>query len=180
MSTTDQWLVDPTACEWQPSEPAPRPGSLTGTTVLLVDATLNKASSWGVGMLDAAGAVLTASGVARFEHESFDPLDVSPGELWVASVIDQCDAVIFSAGDCITCTSRATRNAILAERAGLPAAIVSTSATTGIVRAVSRSLGLPGLAMFEIPDSLFGLSRDAIAETAEKYLGSLPGALSSQ
>lgn len=176
MTELSSELIDPTACEREQQSPAPRLTSLDASRVLLVDATLNKASRWGAGMLDAANRVLAAASCDRVE---LDPLDVRPGAWWVDSVASGHDAVVIAAGDCITCTSRAARNVVLAERAGIPSALVCTAATEQIARAVGFSLGLPGVRLFPVAESLFGRSRPEIADLVEASLADLPRTLTT-
>lgn len=179
MTAIPDTLVDPTACEREVRARAPRRSSLAGAPVLLADATLNKASSWGAGMLDAAARMLADNAEVQCERADLDPLDVRPGQLWVDAVASRYDAVVLAAGDCITCTTRAARNVVLAERSGIPGALVCTVATAPIVRAVGRSLGLPDVAFFPVADSLFGRSRAEIADLVVPYVLQLPQTLTS-
>ena len=174
MSYLTAGMVDPTACvreEWSSAE---RLTSLFDVLVLLGDATLNKRSEWGAGMLDAAAGALSAAQCRRVD---IDPLDVRPGQLWVESVAVEYDAVVLAAGDCITCTSRAARNVVLAERAGIPGALVCTAATESVARAVGQSLGLPGVHVLPVPESLFGRSRREVTEIVAPHLAGLAPAL---
>jgi hypothetical protein len=177
MTELSSALVDPTACEREQQRPAPRRRTLAASRVLLVDATLNKASRWGAGMLDAAHRVL--AGAASCDRVELDPLDVRPGAWWVDAVASGYDAVVIAAGDCITCTSRAARNVVLAERAGIPSALVCTAATEQIARAVGYSLGLPGVRLFPVAESLFGRSRPEIADLVEASLADLARTLTT-
>ena len=69
-------LVDPTAQRTEQRERAPRLAPSSAVTVGLVDGTLNKASLWGQGMLDAAERALSpALTAATFDRISLNPLN---------------------------------------------------------------------------------------------------------
>jgi len=54
---------------------------------------------------------------------------------------------------------------------------VCTGGAEDVVRAVAVGLGLPALHVFPVPDSLFGLSRPAIAEVVGPAVAGLAAAL---
>lgn len=176
MATRQLELVDPTACERHNYPLAERSSAEALGSVALMDATLNRASQWGAGMLDAAERVLT-SAASRFTRGELNPLDVRPADLWVRPLVESYDALVLAAGDCITCTSRAARNLVMAERAGLPGALICTGSAEGIARAVARGLGIPDLHVIPLDVSLFGRTRDEIASAVIPLLDQLPSAL---
>ena len=161
-------LVDPTATRYTRRGQAHGLDPRSSPRVGLVDGTLNKASMWGRGMLDAAElAIRERVPNATFGWESLDPLANEPPELWAAGMTARYDALVISAGDCVTCTTRGVRDAIWVETAGVPAAVVCTSAVTDVVRSVCDTFGMPDLRICRVDASLFGLSRAQIAaETA--------------
>lgn len=171
-------LIDPTAARFDRRPPAPGLDPAGSPLVALVDGTLNKASHWGRGMLDAAAAALReAVPGARFGWESLDPLANEPPDLWAAGMTDRYDAVVVSAGDCVTCTTRGVRDAIWVEMAGVPAAVVCTEAVDEIVASVCATFGMPDLRVCRISHSLFGLSREQIAALAAADVADLGAAL---
>lgn len=178
MSAAD--LVDPTAARHLPRPVAPGlpPGS--APAVGLVDGTLNKSSLWGRGMLDAAaGAIRSSFPLATFREESLDPLANEPPDLWAAGMTARYQALVISAGDCVTCTTRGVRDAIWAEAAGAPAAVVCTAAVDEVVRNVCAAYGMPGLRVRHVHASLFGLPRAEIAAATAPFVADLGRLLSA-
>ena len=175
MSATD--LVSPAADRIQARSMAERL-SRDARVVALVDGTLNKGSLWGQGMLDAAEAAL-APGLlsATFQRIDLNPLENPPPERWVAATLGGADGVVFAAGDCVTCTSRSVRDAIWAELAGHPAAMVCTGSMQDIVDQVCDTYGMPDLARFPVADSFFGRSREEIAVLTLPYVEQLTARL---
>jgi hypothetical protein len=170
-------LIDPTGTRHYDRPLCPR--SLGAEPRIgLVDGTLNKGSHWGQGMLDAAEANLrTRLPGAVFGRVSLNPLDNPPPDLWAASMATRHDALVVVGGDCVTCMSRGIRDAIWAELAGLPSAVVCTAAVEEIVRQVCVTYGMPALHVFRVRESLFGQAREKIAELVTPYIGGLAGAL---
>lgn len=170
-------LVDPTASRHRSRPLAPRLRT-ERPRIGLVDGTLNKASLWGQGMLDAAEEVLRADRPgATFAREPLNPLENPPPELWAEAMAARYDAIVMTGGDCITCMSRGARDAIWAQRRGMPSVVVCTAAVEPIVRQVGTAYGLLDLPVCQVRESLFGLPRDEIARLVRPYLDDLPGAL---
>lgn len=171
-------LVDPVADRHTTHALASRRRPDGDIRVGLIDATLNKASLWGQGMLDAAEARLGAlMPLATYVREQLNPLDNPPVDRWAEATAGRFDIAVFSAGDCVTCTTRAVRSAIGLERAGVPSAVVCTAAMTDVVAAVCHGYGMPALASFPVRRSLFGAGREAIADTTAEAVADLPRAL---
>jgi hypothetical protein len=170
-------LIDPTAPRHHHRKPASRRLG-TSPRVGLVDGMLNKRGGWGQGMLDAAEAVLRSRfPLARFARESINPLDNPPPDLFAAAMAEHYDALVVVGGDCVTCVSRGVRDAIWAELAGLPSAVVCTAAVEEVVRHVCATYGMPALRVFQVRESLIGQSRERIATLVAPYLDELPDAL---
>ena len=178
MSADVHELVDPTA---QVRRRRPLAAGLSPDsdgTILLVDGMLNKAGDWGRGILDAAERVLTPHFPrARFARLDLNPLATTPADLWADATAGRCDAVVVTAGDCITCTSRGARNAIAMEARDVPAAIICTDAVEDVVTAVCEASGTDDMHRVLLHESLFGRSRDDIASIVEPALSHLPAAL---
>lgn len=171
---TEAVLVDPTAARHRPRPVSPGlpPGS--APHVGLVDGTLNKASAWGRGMLDAAQAALAATfPLATFGAESLDPLANEPPDRWAAGMTARYGAVVVSAGDCVTCTTRGVRDAVWVEAAGTPAVVVYTAAVDEVVAQVCATYGMPGLRACAVHASLFGLPRAEIAAATAPFVADL-------
>ena len=167
-------LVDPTAERRAERPPAEGLEAGSRPNVGLVDGTLNKASMWGRGMLDAAAAAISdVFPGASFGWESLDPLANEPPERWAAAMTSRYDALVVTAGDCVTCTTRGVRDAIWADSAGTPAAVVCTGAVDEVVQRVCQTFGMAALPVCRVETSLFGLSRAEIAARTAPFVGDL-------
>jgi hypothetical protein len=139
-----------------------------------VDGTLNKGSGWGQGMLDAAENVLAATlPDATFQRIDLNPLENPPPDRWVAATLADADYAVFSAGDCVTCTSRSVRDAIWSEIAGLPSAVVCTGSMADIVDQVCATYGMRDLPRFAVTESFFGLDRAQIGTLTRPFVDQL-------
>jgi hypothetical protein len=171
-------LIDPTARVRRQRPPAPGLPADTRGTIVLVDGMLNKASDWGRGILDAAEMTLAVTYEdATFRRLDLDPLSTAPADLWADSVAEVCDALVVTAGDCVTCTSRSARNAVAVEALGIPAVIICTAAVEDVVAAVCEIHGAETITRVLLHDSLFGLDREVIARTVRPSLAPLANAL---
>lgn len=178
MSARPEQLVDPTARVHRRRPPAGGLPSTSTGTILLVDGMLNKASDWGKGILDAAEEALAETYVhASFARLDLDPLTTTPADLWAEAVVDLCDGLVVTAGDCITCTTRGARNALAVDTLGVPAVIVCTAAVEDVVAAVCEAHGAETMIRVLIHESLFGLERDVISRTVRPALDGLADAL---
>ncbi|MBE0546476.1 MAG: hypothetical protein IH627_02220 [Rubrivivax sp.] len=72
----------------------------------------------------------------------------------------RCDAVITGNGGCGICTPRANHAAVLAERSGIPAVIVTNPGFDEQARTMARDAGMPSLQVALYPDP-FDLETDA-------------------
>ncbi len=157
-----------------PRRSAPHLRELFGE-IVLSDSMLNINAGWGALILDSIEAAIFES-----ISGSTSPVGVSitrisrpqigehrPHE-WIDHLVaDNVAAVVVTAGDCATCTSRALRECILAEEAGIPATAVVPQGLSEIIHATLRSWGRPDLriATFETP--LFALKRDDFPEVMQ-------------
>lgn len=155
-------LVDPTADRRAPRRLAPGV-TLARARVGLVDSTLNKRAQWGSGMLDAAEAALRRAGVRATEREAVNPVVREDGERWAARMARTYEALVIATGDCITCSSRSVRDAVIAEELGVPAVLIHTGGVTDVVRSACSAHRLPDLRRIAVQTSLFGRSRAEIA-----------------
>lgn len=167
-------LIDPTAARHRPRPVARGFPAGSAPHVGLVDGTLNKASAWGRGMLDAAQAALAATfPLATFGEESLDPLANEPPDRWAAGMTARYGGLVVSGGDCVTCMTRGARDAIWVEAAGIPAAVVCTVAVDEVVAQVCAAYGMADLRVCRVRASLFGLSRAEIAAATAPFVADL-------
>jgi len=159
-------LISPTSVHQSVRGSAARSPRLSGH-VVLSDSMLNISAGWGDLIMDSvADAIIESiSGSALPAGVSIERIrrpqigDHRPHE-WIEHLVaENVAAVVVIAGDCATCTSRALRECILAEDAGIPATAVIPQALSQIIHATLEAWGRPDLrvATFETP--LFALKR---------------------
>lgn len=140
--------------------------------IVLSDSMLNINAGWGDLILDSVADAIceSVSGSAPPAGVSVERIrrpqigDHRPHEWIERLVAKNVAAVVVTAGDCATCTSRALRECILAEEAGIPATAVVPQGLSQIIHATLKAWGRPDLrvATFETP--LFSLKRSDFPE----------------
>jgi hypothetical protein len=93
-------FVDPTAAVAARRPAAPRPATLAGAAIGLVDGMLNPGACWGQGVLDAVERQLAARFAgATFERVPRPQLAPSPPDVWARAMADRYAALVIAAGD---------------------------------------------------------------------------------
>jgi len=69
------------------------------------------------------------------------------------------------------------RDAVAAEKSGVPSVVVLTEGLSSIANETARVLGRDGIPILTVGPSLFGLNREAIAEAVEPLGPAIIGAL---
>ena len=69
------------------------------------------------------------------------------------------------------------RDAVAAEKSGVPSVVVLTEGLSSIANETARVLGRDGIPILTVEPSLFGLNREAIAEAVEPLGPEIIGAL---
>jgi hypothetical protein len=167
-------LISPMAAGQSPRRSATHPRELFGQ-IVLSDSMLNFNAGWGALILDSVEAAIlesisgsTSPGGVSITRISRPQIGEHRPHEWIDHLVaDNVAAVVVTAGDCATCTSRALRECILAEEAGIPATAVVPQGLSEIIHATLRSWGRPDLriATFETP--LFALKRDDFPEVMQ-------------
>ena len=93
-------LVSPVAVDFEPLPAAPRPVSLDGVNVGLVDSMLNPRADWGSGILDAVAEALgerwprcTTDRIRRPQMGVHEP------DRWAKAMADRHAALVIAVGD---------------------------------------------------------------------------------
>lgn len=161
-------LVSPLAAASTLRIPAARWSGESGT-IVLSDSMLNTSAGWGTGILSTVARLF----VERSPHATMKKVsrpqigDHRPQE-WVDGLVDQgVVGLIVTAGDCATCTSRALRECVLAESAGVPATGIIPAALREIVTATLHAWGRPDLAVAWMEKPLFQLRVENLGESVE-------------
>lgn len=165
MSVDD--LVSPVAREATRRTAAPRWSGESGK-IMLSDSMLNTSAGWGAGIVTAVSEVFRDRSPRAEIHTASRPQigDHRPHE-WVEEL--QALGVVglvVTAGDCATCTSRALRECVLAESAGIPATGVIPAALTEIVAATLESWGRADLPVAWMDKPLFQWRADTLGDSA--------------
>lgn len=151
-------LISPLANNHQVRRAAPAWSGTTGSLVLS-DSMLNTNKGWGAGILQEMANVIHAysaapeiSIITRPQIGDHQPQD------WIDSLIGHTQALVVTAGDCATCTSRALRECVLAEEAGIAATAIVPSALANITTATLDRWGRPDLRVSYLDAVLFLLT----------------------
>jgi hypothetical protein len=142
---------------------------------VLSDSMLNISAGWGDLIMDSvADAIIESiSGSALPVAVSLERIrrpqigDHRPHE-WIEHLVaENVAAVVVIAGDCATCTSRALRECILAEEAGIPATAVVPQGLSEIIHATLQSWGRSDLRFATFDTPLFALKRTDFPEVMQ-------------
>jgi hypothetical protein len=146
---------------------APRPASLRGATVGLLENTKHNAALFlqdlGRRLVETEGA----AGVVLHTKTAF-ALPVS-GDL-LDELTSKCDVVITGVGDCGSCSVSAVADGVAFERRGTPAAVICSDAFRGSAYAMAGLQGMPGYHYVTTPHPVAVLTPDEVRERAGQAL----------
>jgi hypothetical protein len=139
-----------------PKTPAPRPESLDGKTVYLVDARfddsielLKQVQKWFARHMPSVTTRLVSMS-AYYGHD--DP------KTW-AEIKELGDAAIIGVGHCSTCAPAVATHAITIDtKYGVPTVALHTDKFVRVVRSVTATAGLPGAPTVFVPQPVMGKS----------------------
>lgn len=154
-------------------DPAPRPASLSGAVVGIVD------NGWHC--MHVIVDVLTEVLVDRFGASEVVVKHTS-GSLTMtaadrADLQQRCAAVIVGIGACGSCTRWVLKDAVELERAGIPTASLYTRAFDVLAVALAKTEGIVGLPRVLLPHPLNSLPDDDIREAALASVDGVAAAL---
>jgi hypothetical protein len=146
---------------------APRRPSLLGARVGLLINTKRNADLF----LHEAGKLLleehgAASVMARTKLAFAQPVPQDMLEELAAG----CDVVITGIGDCGSCSASAVTDGIMLERAGVPAAVICSSAFRASADAIAALRGAPGYRYLTTPHPVAVLTPEEVRERARQVL----------
>jgi hypothetical protein len=159
-------LISPTSAHQSIRQSAVHSPELSGQ-IVLSDSMLNVNAGWGDLILDSVTNAIheSVSGSAPPKSVSVERIrrpqigDHRPHEWIDRLVAENVTALVVTAGDCATCTSRALRECILAEEAGIPATAVVPQGLSEIIHATLQAWGRPDLRIATFQTPLFALKR---------------------
>ena len=140
---THELLLDPTGTDdgAQDSTLSPRPVSLRGLTIGLLDNTKPNSTM----LLEEIASQLRqhhGAGEARLYTKEYFGTPVSDSLL--EQIADECDVVITAVGDCGSCSAATVADGIMFERAGIPTVSI-TSDLPDVGTGDGAGAGVPGL-----------------------------------
>lgn len=162
-------LLDPTGMDERATDDtlAPRPASLRGLTVGLLDNTKVNATQ----LLQEIGDVLTnryGTGVLRMYTKDYFGTPVKDDLL--RQIAGECDVVVTAVGDCGSCSAATVADGVLLERAGIPAVSICSDAFTMSGTAMARVEGFPGFEFLTVEHPVASLDAAQIRQRAEKVV----------
>lgn len=125
---------------------APRPDSLAGKRIALLDITKKR----GAEFLDRIEALVRAQGAEAFRI-SKETLSKPASTAVVDRVVAEADAVIEALADCGSCTSGIVHDAVRLEQRGVPTAAVATEVFLDEALEQAKVLGMPDYRVVLIP-----------------------------
>lgn len=159
-------LVSPMAASQSTRRSAARLAQLSGE-IVLSDSMLNINAGWGDLILDSVEEAILEADVSAAAQGSVSITRIRRPQIgehrpheWIDRLsAENVAAVVVTAGDCATCTSRAVRECILAEEAGIPATAVVPQGLNEIIHATLHAWGRPGLRVATFQTPIFALKR---------------------
>jgi hypothetical protein len=162
-------LLDPTGMDERTTDGtlAPRPTSLRGITVGLLDNTKVNATELlrGIGhdLANRYGAVDT-----RLYTKDYFGTPVKDELL--GQIAEECDVLVTAVGDCGSCSAATVADGILFERAGIPTVSICSDSFAMSGAAMARVQGFPGFEFVTVAHPVASLDKDGIQQRAEQVL----------
>jgi len=162
---THERLLDPTGTHdgAQDSTLSPRPVSLRGLTIGLLDNTKPNATM----LLEEIASQLQqhhGAGESRMYTKDYFGTPVSDSLL--DQITQDCDVVITAVGDCGSCSAATVADGIMFERAGIPAVSITSDSFLMSGRAMAQVQGFPGFDFYAVRHPMASLSADEVRERA--------------
>lgn len=170
--TATELLLDPTGADERTDDAtlAPRPVSLRGVTVGLLDNTKANATA----LLNVIAEQLRLHGVGECRMYTKDYFGTPVKDELLAQVVAECDVVVTAVGDCGSCSAATVTDGILLERAGVPAVSICSDSFQMSGEAMAKVQGFPGYEFLSAPHPIASLDAD---ELHERALGLMPDVL---
>ncbi|GGH48884.1 UGSC family (seleno)protein [Microbacterium album] len=163
---TMEALLDPTGTDARADEStlAPRPGTLRGATVGLLDNTKVNATR----LLEEIGDVLTQQyGAGATRLYTKDYFGTPASDELLEQLVQEVDVVVTAVGDCGSCSAATVADGILLERAGVPTVSIVSSSFYPSGQAMAAVQGFPGFEFIAVQHPIASLSAEELRERAE-------------
>jgi hypothetical protein len=158
-------LLDPTGADERNSDAtlAPRPLTLQGLTVGLLDNTKVNASA----LLAEIGEELSGRyGVAETRLYTKDYFGTPVENDLLMQLVTECDVVVTAVGDCGSCSAATVADGVLLERAGIPTVSICSDAFVMSGSAMARLQGFPGFEFVTVQHPVASLDTAQLHERA--------------
>jgi hypothetical protein len=161
-------LLDPTVTtDEEAIDFAPRPADLNGLRIGLVENTKKNAEEVLRKLTEKLAAAYGMTAPVLVHKPQRAP--VKDGQ--IAELKGHADFVIAGIGDCGACSSGSLLDAIILEKAGIPAIAIVTDAFYTTAREMAELWGVPDFRFVMMPHPLASLTADEIDRCAEELLG---------
>lgn len=165
-------LLDPTGMEEgaQDSTLSPRPVSLKGLTIGLLDNTKPNATL----LLEEIGRLLQRRyGAGESRLYTKDYFGTPATDELLDRIAAEVDFVVTAVGDCGSCSAGTVADGILLERRGIPTASITSDSFLPSGQAMAKVMGFPGFDFHAVRHPMASLSSEEIKERAETALPEL-------
>jgi hypothetical protein len=161
-------LLDPTIeTEEESIDFAPRPVNLRGLRIGLIENTKKNAEA----VLRKLAEKLEALHGMTTEVLVHKPQRAPVKEAQIAELKGRTDFAIAGVGDCGACSSGSLLDAIILEKAGIPAIAIVTDAFHATAREMAELWGVPNFRFVMMPHPLASLTPEEIEGRADELLG---------
>jgi len=160
-------LLDPTmATEEEPIDFAPRPVNLRGLRIGLIENTKKNAEA----VLRKLAEKLEAEYGMTTPVLVHKPQRAPVKDAQIAELKDRTDFAIAGVGDCGACSSGSLLDAVILEKAGIPAIAIVTDAFHATAREMAELWGVPNFRFVMMPHPLASLTSEQLEERADELL----------
>jgi hypothetical protein len=161
-------LLDPTmATEDDTIDFVPRPASLRGLKIGLIENTKKNAEAVLRKLADKLEAAYEMSTPVLVHKPQRAPVK----DAQLAELKGKADFAIAGIGDCGACSSGSLLDAVILEKAGIPAVAIVTDAFHATAREMAELWGVPNFRFVMMPHPLASLTPEQIEERADELLG---------
>lgn len=154
-------LLDPSGFDERAADStlAPRPASLRGLTLGLLDNTKPNAA---VLLSEIASKLRSRCGVGESIEYAKGYFGTPMEEDLLKQIVQDCDLVVTAVGDCGSCSAATIADGILLERAGVPAVSICSDSFVMSARAMAKVQGFPGFEFAAVRHPVASLDTEQI------------------
>jgi hypothetical protein len=162
-------LLDPTGFDALTADTtlAPRPGSLRGLRVGLLDNTKPNAA---VLLEHIAGQLRERHGVGEARMYAKHYFGTPMKDEVLKQIVAECDLAITAVGDCGSCSAATVADGIMLERAGVPAVAIVSDSFLVSGRAMAQVQGFPGYDFVAVRHPIASLDEGELHERVQDVL----------